>query len=257
MWLGPIWKVAPMRSMNSNLMTHKKLVFDSQCKPAQSYGGLKWIQMYWGGRVLLKCSTSLQFRSVIHHWWPFKKVVCFSLTYLILNAWNNVDFHLNLFMPLSMSDPYIDECMVWIININNGIKTGHGFQGEGITIGTWLVCQGDGIFAYPTNYLGQNHSKPYWHRQFCLGMKVCAWYIDPNGIQYKNTSGGSIFSSKWKSPRLYRNLLKSPSCKFNLHSCNPPDAHNCITSQHRINPFCQNSRWRCQIMWARLSRSQT
>ena len=123
MWLGPIWKVAPMRSMNSNLMTHKKLVFDSQCKPAQSYGGLKWIQMYWGGRVLLKCSTSLQFRSVIHHWWPFKKVVCFSLTYLILNAWNNVDFHLNLFMPLSMSDPYIDECMVWIININNASKT--------------------------------------------------------------------------------------------------------------------------------------
>jgi hypothetical protein len=74
-------------------------------------------------------------------------------------------------------------------------------------------------------------------RQFCLGLKVLAWYTDPNGIQYKNTSGGNMLSSKWKSPRLCWNLSKSPSCKFNLRSCNPPDAHNRTNITTSITTF--------------------
>jgi hypothetical protein len=44
------------------------------------------------------------------------------------------------------------------------------------------------IFAYSSYYLDQYHSKPYMIlEQFCLGMKVLALYINPHGIEYKNT----------------------------------------------------------------------
>jgi hypothetical protein len=47
---------------------------------------------------------------------------------------------------------------------------------------SWWVCQVERIFLYPSYYLGQFHSKPYINtRMISHGMKVLAWYIDPNG----------------------------------------------------------------------------
>ncbi len=47
--------------------------------------------------------------------------------------------------------------MVSIININNGIKEPtHVHQ---LNIDNWWVCPSDGIFVYPSYYLGRSHSK--------------------------------------------------------------------------------------------------
>ena len=75
---------------------------------------------------------------------------------------------------------YIGECTVSIININNGIKDPTcGYQNCNTSQILIFSGQDKRIFVYPSYYLGQYHSKPYY------GMKVLALYVDLKGI--KNT----------------------------------------------------------------------
>ena len=87
-----------------------------------------------------------------------------------------------------MLDRYIGECLVLIININNGIKEptcGHQYCNTSQFIDIWWTCQGERIFVYPSY---NPFSTILILAQSYLGLKVLAWYIymDTNSIKNNN-----------------------------------------------------------------------
>ena len=81
---------------------------------------------------------------------------------------------------------YIDECMVSIININNGIvEPTCGYQN---CIASQIVIFSEYVKVRESLYTELLYesipiSTILIQGQFGLGMEVLAWYIDPNGIK--------------------------------------------------------------------------
>ena len=85
---------------------------------------------------------------------------------------------------------YAGECIVSITNINNGVKEPtHGYPNCNIsrilTFGGYVSVR-ESLFTQVLTWVNTilNHIDT---RAFCLGIKVLAWDIDPNGIENKNT----------------------------------------------------------------------
>ena len=97
-----------------------------------------------------------------------------------------------------MMDRYIVECMVSIININNGIKEPtceyQSCNASQVFHNGW-VSKGESIFVNLSYYLGQD--------LFYVGLKVLAWYIDPNDIGSKNIHKCPVHPTGIKNMRYF------------------------------------------------------
>ena len=123
-------------------------------------------------------------------------------------------------------DWYIDECMVSIMNIDNGFKEPtRGYQNYNtsqILIFGGYVKVRESLYTWVI-------FEPLWTivlGRFCLRITILAWYMDPNGIENKNIVKypyPSGIKKMWKPQYRYPNGTKKddtrPTLVTTLGSC--------------------------------------